>query len=60
MDNPDNLLIPELVTEILHPMSEYVDMACIVLANLTRSTERAVVSVLKVRIVSCPREGLDN
>lgn len=47
-DNPDNLLIPELVTEILDSKSEFADKACIVLANLTRNTEHAVVRVLKV------------
>lgn len=48
VDNPDNLLIPELITEILDKKSTYADMASIVLANLTRNTEHAVVSVLKL------------
>jgi hypothetical protein len=50
VDNSHNLLIPELVTEILDPKSEFADKACIVLANLTRNTEHAVVRVLKVKV----------
>lgn len=48
VDNYQNSLLPELVTEILDPKSEYADLACIVLANLTRNTEHAIMRVLKV------------
>jgi hypothetical protein len=55
VDNSHNLLIPELVTEILDPKSEFADKACIVLANLTRNTEHAVVRVLKVKVTQSLR-----